>query len=228
MEDQKEKNAPWLSVPQFGDWDQKGPLPDYSLDFSKIREMRKQNKRDVSRVSLGNEEELISKPTSTETTTQIDHLHHYNQNHHSPTDMLIWSLITAFPEFNKNRSILSNNLRASRKQFSCVEKAFEPEAKASHCMFTSLLTVTGSHGTQEMLLVINSSEPTTIAAPPDQPLDNSHTTVALLKLPLDYNSSHIHNLRLPITLSEHHRLVVTNNNSTSLPITRLKLHMAYH
>ncbi|XP_038695472.1 uncharacterized protein LOC119992747 [Tripterygium wilfordii] len=85
MEDQKEKNAPWLSVPQFGDWDQKGPLPDYSLDFSKIREMRKQNKRDVSRVSLGNEEELISKPTSTETTTQIDHLHHYNQNHHSPT-----------------------------------------------------------------------------------------------------------------------------------------------
>ncbi|KAL2907204.1 RPM1-interacting protein 4 [Bienertia sinuspersici] len=44
MEDRKEKNAPWLSVPQFGDWDQKGPLPDYSLDFSKIREMRKQNK----------------------------------------------------------------------------------------------------------------------------------------------------------------------------------------
>ncbi|KAL8474997.1 hypothetical protein ACS0TY_030687 [Phlomoides rotata] len=60
MEDRKERNAPWLSVPQFGDWDQKGPLPDYSMDFSKIREMRKQNKRDPSRASLGNEEELIS------------------------------------------------------------------------------------------------------------------------------------------------------------------------
>ncbi|KAF5737886.1 hypothetical protein HS088_TW13G00777 [Tripterygium wilfordii] len=85
MEDRKEKNAPWLSVPQFGDWDQKGPLPDYSLDFSKIREMRKQNKRDVSRVSLGNEEELMSKPTSTETTAHNDHHHHYHhQNHDSP------------------------------------------------------------------------------------------------------------------------------------------------
>ncbi|KVI08540.1 hypothetical protein Ccrd_013089 [Cynara cardunculus var. scolymus] len=54
------KNAPWLSVPQFGDWDQKGPLPDYSLDFSKIREMRKQNKREISRTSIGNEEDFIS------------------------------------------------------------------------------------------------------------------------------------------------------------------------
>ncbi|XP_076898837.1 uncharacterized protein LOC143552525 [Bidens hawaiensis] len=56
----EEKNAPWLSVPQFGDWDQKGPLPDYSLDFSKIREKRKQNKRELSRTSIGNEEEFIS------------------------------------------------------------------------------------------------------------------------------------------------------------------------
>ncbi|KAI3798561.1 hypothetical protein L1987_33838 [Smallanthus sonchifolius] len=61
MENAKEeKNAPWLSVPQFGDWDQKGPLPDYSLDFSKIREKRKQNKRELSRTSIGNEEELVS------------------------------------------------------------------------------------------------------------------------------------------------------------------------
>ncbi|XP_074308656.1 uncharacterized protein LOC141643403 [Silene latifolia] len=59
----KEKNGSWLSVPQFGDWDQKGPLPDYSLDFSKIREMRKQNKREPSRASLGNEEEFIN-PTA--------------------------------------------------------------------------------------------------------------------------------------------------------------------
>ncbi len=68
MEDRKEKTAPWLSVPQFGDWDQKGELPDYSLDFSKIREMRKQNKRDVSRASLGNEEDFIN-PSATATTT---------------------------------------------------------------------------------------------------------------------------------------------------------------
>ncbi|KAL1215454.1 hypothetical protein V5N11_021881 [Cardamine amara subsp. amara] len=62
MEDRKEnKNSPWLSVPQFGDWDQKGgSIPDYSMDFTKIREMRKLNKRDPSRASLGNEEELIN------------------------------------------------------------------------------------------------------------------------------------------------------------------------
>ncbi|CAH8391133.1 unnamed protein product [Eruca vesicaria subsp. sativa] len=62
MEVPKEnKNSPWLSVPQFGDWDQKGgTIPDYSMDFTKIREMRKQNKRDHSRASLGNEEELVN------------------------------------------------------------------------------------------------------------------------------------------------------------------------
>ncbi|XP_062097865.1 uncharacterized protein LOC133803769 [Humulus lupulus] len=87
MEDRKEKNAPWLSVPQFGDWDQKGQVPDYSLDFSKIREMRKQNKRDVSRASLGNEEELIAPTTTTSTnTSHSDHHHpHYHENHHSPS-----------------------------------------------------------------------------------------------------------------------------------------------
>ncbi|KAK8653533.1 hypothetical protein V6N13_127528 [Hibiscus sabdariffa] len=63
MEDRKEKNGAWLSVPQFGEWEQKGQVPDYSLDFSKIREMRKQNKREVSRASLGNEEEFIN-PTA--------------------------------------------------------------------------------------------------------------------------------------------------------------------
>ncbi|XP_048603262.1 uncharacterized protein LOC106382843 isoform X1 [Brassica napus] len=74
MEDQKEnKNSPWLSVPQFGDWDQKGgPVPDYSMDFSKIREMRKQHKRDPSRASLGNEQDFINpfhnQPTSVDKT----------------------------------------------------------------------------------------------------------------------------------------------------------------
>ncbi|KDO59909.1 hypothetical protein CISIN_1g0340603mg, partial [Citrus sinensis] len=84
------KNAPWLSVPQFGDWDQKGQVPDYSLDFSKIREMRKQNKRDVSRASLGNEEDFIN-PTAPSNNkahnNQDDEQHHFHQSHHhhSPT-----------------------------------------------------------------------------------------------------------------------------------------------
>ncbi|XP_059649280.1 uncharacterized protein LOC132295159 [Cornus florida] len=85
MEDHKEKNAPWLSVPQFGDWDQKGALPDYSLDFSKIRENRKQNKRDVSRASLGNEEELIS-TASKVNTGHSDHQHYHQEiQNHTPT-----------------------------------------------------------------------------------------------------------------------------------------------
>ncbi|XP_047335761.1 uncharacterized protein LOC124939321 [Impatiens glandulifera] len=93
MEDRKEKNgsAPWLSVPQFGDWDQKGEVPDYSMDFSKIREMRKLNKRDASRASLGNEEELVSssssssnRPSST-VNAVVDAPHHFHthQNHTS-------------------------------------------------------------------------------------------------------------------------------------------------
>ncbi|KAG6386744.1 hypothetical protein SASPL_151917 [Salvia splendens] len=87
MEDRKERNAPWLSIPQFGDWDQKGPLPDYSMDFSKIREMRKQNKRDPSRASLGNEDELIPSTTRDTTVAPNDH-HDYHQNN-SPTILLV-------------------------------------------------------------------------------------------------------------------------------------------
>lgn len=74
------KTTPWLTVPQFGDWDLKnGVMPDYSMDFSKIREMRKQNKRDVSRASLGNEEELVSSVT---TASMISHDDDY---HRTPT-----------------------------------------------------------------------------------------------------------------------------------------------
>ncbi|MCL7048409.1 hypothetical protein MKW94_014434 [Papaver nudicaule] len=76
---QNEKNASYLSVPQFGDWDQKGGLPDYSMDFSKIREMRKQNKRELSRASLGNEEELTSQNTNK--TEQQQHQHHQQLHH---------------------------------------------------------------------------------------------------------------------------------------------------
>ncbi|KAK4716890.1 hypothetical protein R3W88_015228 [Solanum pinnatisectum] len=83
MEDQKEKAAPWLSVPQFGDWDQQGALPDYSMDFSKIRENRKQNK---SRASLGNEEDFNSISTNnvntSHSTQSNDQTYHQK---HSPT-----------------------------------------------------------------------------------------------------------------------------------------------
>ncbi|XP_051178519.1 uncharacterized protein [Lolium perenne] len=51
----------WMTVPTFGDWDMKnGPVPDYSMDFSKIREMRKQNKRELSRASLGGDDDLLA------------------------------------------------------------------------------------------------------------------------------------------------------------------------
>lgn len=51
-------------MPAFGDWDQKQDgVPDYSIDFSKIREMRRQNKKDLSRLSVGNDDELIN-PTA--------------------------------------------------------------------------------------------------------------------------------------------------------------------
>ncbi|XP_055833029.1 uncharacterized protein LOC129902033 isoform X1 [Solanum dulcamara] len=57
-------------------------MPDYSMDFSKIRENRKQNK---SRASLGNEEELISTTHSKSNTvhsSQSDDLQ-FHQNHPS-------------------------------------------------------------------------------------------------------------------------------------------------
>jgi hypothetical protein len=51
----------WMTVPAFGDWDTKnGALPDYSMDFSKIRETRKQNKKELSRASLGGDDDLFA------------------------------------------------------------------------------------------------------------------------------------------------------------------------
>ncbi|XP_022871236.1 uncharacterized protein LOC111390427 [Olea europaea var. sylvestris] len=87
MEDRKERNAPWLSVPQFGDWDQKGALPDYSMDFSKIRQMRMENKKDLSRASLGNEEELFPSNTRNSNAARNDNLDGYHNYHpnNSPT-----------------------------------------------------------------------------------------------------------------------------------------------
>ncbi|KAI5001657.1 hypothetical protein ZWY2020_026307 [Hordeum vulgare] len=51
----------WMTVPAFGDWDMKNDaMPDYSMDFSNIREMRKQNKKELSRASLGGEDDLLA------------------------------------------------------------------------------------------------------------------------------------------------------------------------
>ncbi|CAL4916592.1 unnamed protein product [Urochloa decumbens] len=65
MENRKEEQqgaaaVGWMTVPAFGEWDVKnGAVPDYSMDFTKIREMRKQNKRELSRASLGGDEDLL-------------------------------------------------------------------------------------------------------------------------------------------------------------------------
>jgi hypothetical protein len=67
----------WMTVPAFGEWDVKnGAVPDYSMDFSKIREMRKQNKRELSRASLGGDEDLLQqqqKPQATQPSSKNDH-----------------------------------------------------------------------------------------------------------------------------------------------------------
>ncbi|XP_059318014.1 uncharacterized protein LOC132068444 [Lycium ferocissimum] len=90
MEDRKEKAAPWLSVPQFGDWDTKGAMPDYSMDFSKIRENRKYNK---SRASLGNEEEFNSSTTSNvnKDNSADNNDQNYHQKHSPTTRRSIFS-----------------------------------------------------------------------------------------------------------------------------------------
>ncbi|KAI4991617.1 hypothetical protein ZWY2020_040003 [Hordeum vulgare] len=50
-----------MAVLAFGDWDMKnGAMPDYSMDFSKIREMHKQNKEELSRASLSGNDDLLA------------------------------------------------------------------------------------------------------------------------------------------------------------------------
>ncbi|ESQ31389.1 hypothetical protein EUTSA_v10005264mg [Eutrema salsugineum] len=137
------KNAPWLSVPQFGDWDQKGgTIPDYSMDFSKIREMRKQNKRDPSRASLGNEEDLINpfhnQPTSSDTTkaklTTVHSDNNNNSNHngfshhhpHSPSKLTEIIIVIDFGD-ETFLILLVNDLEQTRRGifscFNCCVKA---------------------------------------------------------------------------------------------------------
>lgn len=102
-----QKTVSWLSVPQFGDWDQKGgALPDYSLDFSKIREMRKQNKRDPSRASLGNEEDFINPTAPANNRPQSEENQRFTQNHSPTVRYLNWlhALSAVLFVFNWTRS----------------------------------------------------------------------------------------------------------------------------
>lgn len=95
-----QRNGQWLSVPQFGDWEQKGQLPDYSMDFSKIREMRKQNKRDASRASLGNEDDFINPTATINKVSKDDSYPHYHEIKHTPSvsifSLALYSLHLSF------------------------------------------------------------------------------------------------------------------------------------
>ncbi|XP_050237072.1 uncharacterized protein LOC126686850 [Mercurialis annua] len=60
MESQEKKNG-WRSVPEFGGWDSKAPgATDYSMVFSQARANKKQQKKEVKHISLGNEREFIA------------------------------------------------------------------------------------------------------------------------------------------------------------------------
>ncbi|KAL0395578.1 UNVERIFIED_CONTAM: hypothetical protein Scaly_0006200 [Sesamum calycinum] len=127
MEDRKVRNTQWLSVPQFGDWDQKGVLPDYSMDFSKIREMRKQNKRDPSRASLGTRkssslqrEEIPTLPTVINTTiirTTLQRIGYIKKGEFGP--------LVGTSEINEggNRINLEQARRSFLSYFNCCVKA---------------------------------------------------------------------------------------------------------
>ncbi|KAL8151873.1 hypothetical protein V2J09_021681 [Rumex salicifolius] len=108
----QEKTGPWLSVPQFGDWEQNGAFPNYSVDFSKIREMRKQNKREPSRASIGNEEELINPTAPANAKASKDH--HIIQDHHSPTVYsVLFCLIHKMRQPSQNKQKDSNDSKYS-------------------------------------------------------------------------------------------------------------------
>ncbi|KAE8794688.1 hypothetical protein D1007_30524 [Hordeum vulgare] len=58
---QGEGATAWMTVPAIRDWDMKnGAMPDYSMDFSKIREMHKQNKKELSRAILSGDDDLLA------------------------------------------------------------------------------------------------------------------------------------------------------------------------
>lgn len=54
-------------MPEFGGWDKKaGTNTNYSVVFSQARANRKQHKSDLTRYSIGNEQELLTKPSNDE------------------------------------------------------------------------------------------------------------------------------------------------------------------
>ncbi|XP_020580992.1 uncharacterized protein LOC110025068 [Phalaenopsis equestris] len=63
----------WMSVPAFGDWEKLQGMPDYSMDFTKIRENRKQSKSDYSRMSMGKEADLLSQYSTAPPVIQVKH-----------------------------------------------------------------------------------------------------------------------------------------------------------
>ncbi|KAJ7971103.1 Pathogenic type III effector avirulence factor Avr cleavage site-containing protein [Quillaja saponaria] len=66
------------------------------MDFTKIREMRNQNKREVSRASIGNEKEFIASASNSLNTSNIVYQHaHYHQTQHSPTIRFLGQICNA-------------------------------------------------------------------------------------------------------------------------------------
>jgi len=61
-----------LSVPQFGGWNSKNPVPtDYSMVFTQARANRRQHKSDVRHASLGNERELLAAANQQEDSVMV-------------------------------------------------------------------------------------------------------------------------------------------------------------
>jgi hypothetical protein len=61
-----------LSVPQFGGWNSKNPVPtDYSVVFTQARANRRQHKSDVRHASLGNERELLAAANQQEDSVMV-------------------------------------------------------------------------------------------------------------------------------------------------------------
>ncbi|KAG9454923.1 hypothetical protein H6P81_007827 [Aristolochia fimbriata] len=69
----------WMSVPQFGGWDQKaGGATDYSMVFSRARANKKQQKTEVT--ALGNEREYLGHPRAR---NHGHHAHHHAHQAHA-------------------------------------------------------------------------------------------------------------------------------------------------
>ncbi|KAJ3675530.1 hypothetical protein LUZ60_004572 [Juncus effusus] len=84
MENPK-NGKPWMAVPVFGEWDMRNDIPtDYSIHFTKIRAMRKYNKKVMSWASVGDEEELANQAKQQQQEISVKYAQHYR--HHSSFD----------------------------------------------------------------------------------------------------------------------------------------------